>query len=374
MTNSNSTRFIQCAISAPASALNAALSLATIVADKKNDTPVHIIARGSMVTFSVTNTRSAMAITAATGATVLEAGDMAVSATRLYALLSSFAPGTKITIGTAATSATISGGSSHYRLPLLSEPPASLVIDPEIGRIELPAADLVKLLGVLPAADAGKTRPYLSGICLHDNAGRLVSVATDTTKLLKFSVQADAFSADRSLIIPASTATILLKILRLAKPDTVTLRRSQAVLAVSAPGFALVSGMIAGAFPDYARVIPKTSGNVAEVQRAEIASALARHAAVAVGDSPLIMLAWDGSGPLRLHLARQPQAGQDDVASQASGSAKMAFSLPELVGLIDEFDDAAIIIEAAERGILIRQGDKSAVLMSCRWSETEAAA
>ena len=164
------------------------------------------------------------------------------------------------------------------------------------------------------------------------------------------------------------TTTILHKLLRQVRPETLTLRRSRAVFSASAPGFELISGMIAGPFPEYERTMPQAKGNAALVQRAELAAALARLHAVAIGEMPLIVLTWADGEPLQLHLARQPQAGHDIIAAQAKGSAEIAFSLPALTSLVAEFEDEAVLLEAeADRGVLIRQGDKFAVLMSCRW-------
>jgi DNA polymerase III sliding clamp (beta) subunit (PCNA family) len=355
-------------VTAPASALNAALSLAALAADKKADTPVRIIADRGMITFTVANLRSAIAITATSDATVISAGEAAASATRLEALLSGFAAKTEITIGTAATCATIAGGGSVYRLPLLGDPPVGLAIDPEMGCIELATPNFVKLLGVLPAADSGKTRPYLGGVYLHSVGDKLVSVATDATKLLRIAVPADNFSIDRTLIIPAPSATIVLKLLKQVKPETTMLRRSCTVLSVSAPGFELVTGLIAGPYPEYARLLPQPKGNTALVQRAELVAALARLHAVANGEMPLVILTWANGEPVRLHLAREPRAGQDMIAAQANGAAQMAFSLPALTSLVEGFKDDSLLLDAdTDHGVLIQQGDKLAVLMSCRW-------
>jgi DNA polymerase III subunit beta len=369
MRNINSCKLVNpLAVRAPASALNAALSIAALAADKKADTPVRIAADHGMLTFSVANVRSAISITATSSATVISAGEAAVSATRLEELLSGFGPKTEITIGTAATGASITSGGSVYRLPLLGDPPAGHTIDPEIGRLELPTPDFVKLLGVLPAADTGKTRPYLGGVCLHSVDDKLVSVATDATKLLRIDVRADSFSKDRTLILPAPTATIMLKLLKQVKPETVMLRRSRAVLSVSAPGFELLTGLLAGPYPEYARLLPQPKGNAALVQRAELAAALARLHAVANGEVPLVILSWANGEPLRLHLAREPQAGEDMIAAQAKGAAQIALSLPVLTSLVEEFKDDALLVEAeSDRGILIHQNDQLAVLMSCWW-------
>jgi hypothetical protein len=73
------------AVTAPARALDAALSMAALAADKKVDTPVRIVADRGMIIFSVANPRSGIAITATTGAAVTAAGEAATSATRLEA-------------------------------------------------------------------------------------------------------------------------------------------------------------------------------------------------------------------------------------------------------------------------------------------------
>jgi hypothetical protein len=68
MGNINSRKLVNpLAVTAPASALNAALSMAALAADKKADTPVRIIADRGMITFSVANLRSSIAITATSG-------------------------------------------------------------------------------------------------------------------------------------------------------------------------------------------------------------------------------------------------------------------------------------------------------------------
>ena len=49
-------------------------------------------------------------------------------------------------------------------------------------------------------------------------------------------------------------------------------------------------------------------------------------------------------------------------------------SLAQLMALISEFSDTAILLEAADRGLTIRQGDKFGALMACAWHEKEIAA
>jgi DNA polymerase III subunit beta len=359
--------------SAPAAGLHAALAVVSMAADKRQDTPVRITAADGKVCFSVANPHAVIAISAVAEAIIIEDGEAAVSATtRLSALVSGFAPRAPVTISATETAATIACSDGRYRLRLHTDPPAALFVD-EIARVELAAGSVLKLLEVLPAADNGRTRAYLAGMHLHSVGDQLVSVATDGTRLLQTTVTAKPFSADNRLIIPAKAAAMLARMLHQVAPDErVTLRRSYAAFAATTAGFELVTGMIDAAFPDYRRVIPKATGHAAVCDRAEIIAALGRLAAVAAGEvPPLVALAWDDAGPLRVFLPRQPDDGADVIAGQARGAAKIAIPLSQLAELLGEFVETDIAIEIADRGLLIREGGKLAVLMGCAWPGLE---
>jgi DNA polymerase-3 subunit beta len=361
-------------ISAPAAALDAAMSLAALPADRKLDTPVRIAA-DRVVTFTVVNPRAAISIKATTAASIAEAGHAAVSAWRFAALLAGFNPRSVISIETSETAMTIACGEARYRLPLLRDPPGALVIDPEIGRADLATADCFKVFEVTAAAGTERTRYYLNGAFLHNAGGRLIGVGMDGTKALSVSIASDDhLSTDNRLIVPTPAASMLLRLLRQVKPERVLLRRSRAVFSASAPGLEIVSGLIDSGYPDYARALPRAGTDSASCQRIELLGALARLKAVAGGEFPLIGLEWAAGGPLRLCDARQPGAGTEPIAAKTTGTARKAFSLSELTTLISEFSDTAIMLEAADRGLIIRQGSKLGALAECAWHEREAAA
>jgi DNA polymerase-3 subunit beta len=361
-------------LNSPAKALDAAMSLAVMAADKQLDTPIRIAAGHGTVGFCVTNPRAVISISTTAAASIQESGSAIISARRLAALLSGFGPRSTINISTTDTAMMISSGNSRYRLPLLADPRGGLVIKPETGRVELASADCIRLLDVVAAADTEKTRFFLNGVYLHSEADKLIGVAMDGTKMLRVGVMADHFSDDNRLIVPAATIKMLDKLLRLTKPETVTLRRSHAVFAASAPGFEIVSGMIDAAYPNYKKVLPPPNGSSASCQRADLVSALSRLKAVAVGDMPLIMVTWGDGEPIRMFLAREPDAGTDAVAAQTCRSARMALALAQFAAVLAEFKDDALLIEMTDSGIIIRQGDKFGLLMSCRFIEKEIAA
>jgi DNA polymerase III subunit beta len=274
-------------IAAPAKALDAAMSLAVMAADKQLDTPIRIIADRGTVGFCIINPRAAISVSTTAAASMEETGSATISARRFAALLSGFGPRSNINVSTTETAVMISSGNSRYRLPLLTDPRDGPVINPEIGRVELVTVDCLKLLDVVAAAGTEKTRFFLNGVYLHSAYGKLVSVAMDGTKMLRVGVVADHFSDDNRLIIPAVAVKMLEKLLRRTKPQMVTLRRSNAVFSASAPGFEIVSGMFDATFPDYGRAVPAPNGSSASCQRADLIAVLSRLKAVAVGDMPL---------------------------------------------------------------------------------------
>ncbi|MBR1301241.1 DNA polymerase III subunit beta [Bradyrhizobium sp. AUGA SZCCT0042] len=364
-------------ITALAGALAHALLKAALAADRRADTPLRITADQDRITFSCNNTRGAIAITTTAAATSHEAGAATLSTMRLADLLNGFTPRSVMEIVTTDTALMVTCRDGRYRLPLLANPPGALVVDPEIGRADLAAGDCLKLMEVLPAAGTEQARFYLGGVHLHNVGDQLVAVATDGAALMRTSVSAQRLSDDNRLILPTRTAAILNRLLHETKPERITLRRSHAAFAASWTGVEIVSGMIDAAYPDYGRVIPRASGNIAICDRSELLASLNRLNAVATGDTPLLALDWKSEGPLRLYLARQPDDAADSVAATAKGYARIAVSLPRLAALLREFGEADVLIEAADRGLLIREGGKLAALMSCTWNfvaEREAAA
>ena len=177
---------------------------------------------------------------------------MATSATKLNALLAAFAPGSSVEIAMNGNMIQISSTKSCYRLPTLPDAPAAFAITGEIDRIELPRADCLRLFEVLPAAGTEQSRYYLCGVFLQTIQDALFSVATNGVQLLRVGVVADHFSDDERLIVPAPAATMMRRLLRGAKADSVTMRRSRGLLSVTAPGsFELVTALIDASYPDY---------------------------------------------------------------------------------------------------------------------------
>jgi len=166
------------------------------------------------------------------------------------------------------------------------------------------------------------------------------------------------------------------KLLKTAKPATVKLRRTERLLGMSAPTFAFVTRLISTPFPRYQVILPKASSNAAGISRGDLARALRRLTAAATdcAATPLIALAWNIGPSLGLYLAREPGNGADIIEAATKSEAEIVVALPALAGLVNEFSADRLHLEKTDTGaLLIKAGEKLAILSSCKW-KTEVAA
>lgn len=350
--------------------LTSALSLAaTAMRGNINLTPVHLVADKGTVSFTCSEPGISIKIIGI--ADIADPGEVTVAANRLGGLIAGFASGSSITINTTENTTQISCGESRFHLPVLPEVPAALELDTETTGIEVAGNDLLTLFEVLPAASTQATRFFLTGVFMHSIGDDLVAVATDGTKLLRASVKVDHLSTDRRFIVPSKAAMALIRLVKQTKPVRITLRRSHTRFAVTGPGFEFVTALIDAKYPDYERLLPRSSINVAQCKRSDLIGALARLGAVADGELPLLALSWIDGESLRLFLPRQPGDAEDRVPAEARGSARLAMSLPQLTAMISNFSSDRLHLEVTDAsGPLVLRGERSklGILMSCRWN------
>lgn len=348
-------------ISAPAKRLSAALSLAAAVIDDKKLKleilkTIHLDAHGDEVVLR-TNILD-FALTICLRDIAASDGAVVVPGLVLARLIDAFATDASVTISDADSTAIIACGRSRYRLPALSPDdfPVPLQIHDELGHVVVTREVALRIFSApLFAVGVQESRYYLSGICLHHSEGGLCAVATDGHRLCK--VEFPGLSGlsppgDFSLIVPSSAIAIVLKLLADKKFTNVTLRRSKNLFELSGEGVVFCSKLISGTFPDYARVIPHTTGNSVVVERLALASAIARIRAVA-GDGkivPPIGLEWTegpGVGELRLCVAGWPDIAEDPIAAkEVSGNGHLAVSIGLFAEQIDELGGELVRLDS----------------------------
>jgi DNA polymerase III sliding clamp (beta) subunit (PCNA family) len=323
---------------------------------------------------SLAGTDMKVAIAAKAIATTIEPGNAATSADRLSALVGGLPASASVTITTNETTVAIACGHHRSRLSMMpwAELPSLISVDDETGMVEISGADALELLSPLPAAATEATRFYLCGLHWQTVDDKLFSCATNGTKLIMTSIAAGKFSEGRrDLILPREAAAILARLLKSAKPATVTLRRSKRLIAVNCTGFSFVSKLIDYVYPDCRPVIPPASSNWVTCNRAQLLAAIARLEAVATApETPLLVLSFDGAPQLDICLAREPDNGMDRLDAEAAGAGKVAVQISQLADMIGEIPGEFIRLEATGGRPLRILGDgaKLALVNQCHWN------
>jgi DNA polymerase-3 subunit beta len=276
-------------------------------------------------------------------------------------------------VSAAESAAAVVCGNSRSRVRIVpwTDLPSVLAIDSGIASVEISGGDCLMLLEPLRAAESEATRFYLCGIFLHSIDNRLVAVCTDGVRLIRTSVPAGKFSEGRDLIVPREAAAVLARLVKSTRPGRVTLHRSRTLLAVTCPDFEFTTRLIDSRYPPYENVIPAASPNSVACNRAELHAVLARVAAVATVDPPLVALSFDRTPQLKVFLARQANDGSDCIASETTGSAKVAVPLPQLAAMLGEFASERVRIEAAsgQQPLVIHgDGEKLALISPSAWN------
>lgn len=150
----------------------------------------------------------------------------------------------------------------------------------------IPEAEEVESIGVqspvlmqaitktLFATSNDELRPAMTGVFFQINNGRLICVATDAHKLVKYSYHEISSSIEESFIIPKKA----LNLLKVALPanDEVQLSFNKANAFFKFGNTNLVCRLVDARYPDYNAVIPVDNPNLLTVNRGDLQSSLKR--------------------------------------------------------------------------------------------------
>lgn len=171
----------------------------------------------------------------------------------------------------------IRAGNSHFHLATL---PANEFPDldqlPADIEFNIAQNDLRYLLEATQFSMAhNDVRYYLNGVFLRIDNNSIHAVATDGHRLALCQIRDDSFSGDAQFIIPRKAVIELLRLLE-DSDESVTVGLSQNHLRVASKLCTFTSKLINGRFPDYQRVIPKSSGQNMVIERDILKEALSR--------------------------------------------------------------------------------------------------
>ncbi|GFZ78228.1 DNA polymerase III subunit beta [Rickettsiales bacterium] len=210
-----------------------------------------------------------------------EDGQVTVAAHTLHEIIRKLPEDSQITLAQDKSSGNLNlnSGSSHFSLVTI--PPSQFPQSQEEtfeSNFLLSKEQCQLLFGKASLAiSREETRYYLCGLYLHAYNKKLRSVATDGHRLVQAEIDLPEEATDmHSVIIPRKTVTEVIKIINDDIED-IELSISKSKIRFTAGNLTLTSKLIDSTFPDYTKVIPKsTENNPLTVQVASFKDAIDR--------------------------------------------------------------------------------------------------
>ncbi|MCM1138652.1 MAG: DNA polymerase III subunit beta [Duncaniella sp.] len=125
------------------------------------------------------------------------------------------------------------------------------------------------------AAGTDTLRPQMMGVYWDVKPDKLIFVATDTHKLVKFEDSSFAPGIEGSFILPNKSTNVFRSVFTKGEDVKVTLDPQQGVT-FETDTFTFDSRLVKGRFPDYARVIPNNNPYTLTVNRMDFSTAVRR--------------------------------------------------------------------------------------------------
>lgn len=178
----------------------------------------------------------------------------------------------------------VEGGSAKFRLPGL--PPDDYPEAPSIvggGTFTIPSRAFAALIGkVDDMVSVDETRPSLNGasmhVCREESEVRIVIVATDGHRLSKAEFlggdAGDMGAPVDSIVHRKALGTIYKALTASGAADSATVRLARGRIVVTVGSVTIDSRGVDETFPDYTKVMPKSTAMLARVDRAELINAI----------------------------------------------------------------------------------------------------
>lgn len=253
--------------------LHKALSAVSRVVGSKTTLPVlgNVLLKTQDNRLKLAATNLEIGVTYWIGAKVEADGDITIPAKLLSEYVANL-PSGNIDISVEKASAKISSSSYQSKINGIDadEFPSIPEVDSDTT-LRVPIETFKEAFSqVVGVASNDDSRPVLTGIYLHNSAGYLYAVATDSYRLAEKQVM--EFDGECSVIVPARTISELLRMIDDGVSGEVEMAIDENQIAFRFGEVELVSRLIDGQFPNYRQLIPEEVPTVAEVTSKELRS------------------------------------------------------------------------------------------------------
>jgi DNA polymerase-3 subunit beta len=224
----------------------------------------------------------------------------------------------------------IEAGEGRYSVVLTHEPedfPALPVLG-EVEPIGLPFGAIRRALNAVAfAVSTEESKQILCGVQFAIKGGDLRVSGIDGKRGSIYDVPGIVETGkDLSFVVPSGAAKEILK-LGLADDDLLLISHTQALAAFDAGETTVFTSLLAGQYPDFAALLPKTCSNVIIGDRLSLIAAVERAAIVANVESGAVAFTYDAkTGDISISVANDSGSAADLVPTQ-DGSKGENFTL-----------------------------------------------
>lgn len=329
-------------------ALAAALTKVTAIVERRNAIPIigNVVLTADEGKLTVKGTDLDIEVTDTVFANVDASGVTTVNADTLAGIVKKAPNGALISLKMEKTDLVVSFGRSVFKLSTLpaDDFPAMASGDYE-STFEISASNLGRMFGKTAfAMSTEETRYYLNGVYLHSKDGNILAVSTDGHKLAKITVEQD--SAFPGVIVPRKAVVEVRKAL---SDDPITVSVSPTKIRFASGATVIVSKVIDGTFPDYARVIPTAHPHEFTVKAQSMRDAADRVAMVAEDKSRAVALEI-GNDVITLQSRGTNSEATDEVDAEVSGEkVRIGFSSRYLAEALAQCDTGNVVVQYKDR-------------------------
>ncbi|MCM1029400.1 MAG: DNA polymerase III subunit beta [Pseudoflavonifractor sp.] len=219
----------------------------------------------------------------------------------------------------------------------------------ETVRFSCPAS--VAIAGIertLFAVGSDELRPQMTGILWDIKPDRIIFVATDTRKLVRYSNSAVAPGSECSFILPLKPATVLRNIF--GKDVEIDITISKKSVTFTSATYTFDCRFIKGMFPDYNRVIPRTNDKIVTVDRQSFINSVRRVTVFGNGGNGLVRFAFaDNQVILSVQDSNYGTSGRESLSCDYQGAPiTIGFGAPYLQEIFSTIPTPEVIIQLAD--------------------------
>ncbi|GMQ96923.1 MAG: DNA polymerase III subunit beta [Gammaproteobacteria bacterium] len=324
------------------------------VVERRQTLPVlsNVLLRAEKDKVSLTATDLEVELVATVQMNVETTGEVTIPARKFFDICKNIPDGSSIELELKGDRIHMRAGRSRFSLATLPVTEFPIVDDIKSqSEITLSRRDLHELLERTWFCMAQQdVRYYLNGIMMELGAGRLRVVATDGHRLALYDHALGKQSSLKQcqVILPRKGVQELMRLLD-DSDEPVTLNIGTNHVRISLDGIELTSKLIDGRFPEYERVLPKSSDKKMTANREEYRSSLTRASILSNEKFKGVRLILNGNNlKVQAHNPEQEEA-EDEIDVQFTGDAlEIGFNASYLLDALNAIRTDTVVMSLSD--------------------------